>query len=155
MGLFSDERIFVLDIDALQEIVKYPDTRNLLDASVRLRRILTDSGEPLLHKVGRGRDFKPRFKIAVEREDNPYGRPEEFLGEKLLHMWSNPDPSGFPNVSTKEVGLDDFLRSRRHYTRGTEISVKEMINYVANVSLHPICTVTIAALLPLYQRIRA
>jgi len=55
--MIPPEARFVWDIDALREIQKYPHTRNLVEASAILRRLLLES-ECLLHKVSRNRDFK-------------------------------------------------------------------------------------------------
>jgi hypothetical protein len=62
-GIVSNEHRFVIDIDSLREILRNPNTKNLL-ASAVFRRLLTD-GHALMHKVAKGRDFKPRFVVPV------------------------------------------------------------------------------------------
>lgn len=129
MAMYSDEQRFVWDIDALQEIVKYPDARHLVEASAILRRLLTDSAGPLMHKVAAGRDFKPRFKVA------PSGREEldSILGDKLLFHWSNPDPTWGGGIQFREMSLDAFLAEPMVFAASKKISVKHLINYMANV----------------------
>lgn len=187
-GLFSNEQRFVWDIDALQEILRYPTQPHLLDASVILRRLLTDSGEPLLHKVARGRDFKPRFVVSGKSGDPELAAK---LFEGLVFAWRNPAFSHYAgSVPTRDLGLDEFLAEVVTRIGKTRITVKELINYVANVgggvhqgsprkkdnaeAIHTsagqimingnpypldgmanIAKITVAALYPLYLRIRA
>lgn len=192
MAMLSNEHIFILDIDALREIVKYPDTRNLLSASAILRRLLTDEGQPLLHKVARGRDFKPRFVVAIrDQSDEPPAPAKEYGLTNLKFRWTNPSLDVRQGVPTRDLGLDAFLSEPVHQIGPTQITIKELINYVANVgggvhqgaprkrdeagkiidassnsviiNGHPyplasmvhIAKITVDALDPLYQRVRA
>ena len=132
MGMFSNEYIFVADIDDLQRILKYPDTRNLLGASAILRRLLTDK-QPLLHKVAKGRDFKPRFVVALRVEPEPPPPAKEAGFTSLKFEWTNPALDVRHGMPTKELGLDDFLREPVHQVGSTRITIKQLINYVANV----------------------
>ncbi len=162
-----------------------PTPRNLLDASGFLRRVLTDSAGPSLHKVARGRDFKPRFRILDHDYD---GLP---VKDGLVFRWVSPAiTDGPPHLRDKEVGLDAFLSTRMSTVNGEDLTVKQLINYVANVgggvhkgepskkdnartihgsadkfylngfpyplaSLVPIIKVVLEALMPLYHRVRA
>jgi hypothetical protein len=133
VGLVSNEERFVWDIDDLQDILKYPDARNLVGASAILRRLLTD-GECLLHKVSKGRDFKPRFTVAAR--DSPPEIPEFAKAHgisELKAFWTNPALDVRDGMPTKELGLDDFLREPVHRFGDGKITIKELINYVANV----------------------
>lgn len=124
--MFSDEEIFVYDIVALKEIIANATTPNLLRASGILRRLLTDNG-PLIHKVAGKRDFKIKFKLK-----NKLDFPDS-LKENLTHLWTSNDPSEFPGIAVREVSLDQFLASEMAMLQGSSITVKQIINYVANV----------------------
>jgi hypothetical protein len=127
--MISSERRFVYDIDSLRQIASNPTEQNLLNSTVFLRRILTDSAGPSLHKVAKGRDFIPRFRVV----DLP--KPDAVPHGGQLHSFQiqNPDPSENPALPTKEIGLDDFLGLFLGRTEGVDYTVKQIINYVANV----------------------
>ena len=181
--MIPPEARFVWDIDALREIQKYPHTRNLVEASAILRRLLLES-ECLLHKVSRNRDFQARFEMFKPVE--PMNHP------KSAFEWSNPDPSSVASPkNTQSLNLDAFLREPICTAGSTKITVKEVILYVANVGggvhlgrprnkdnaksidalanngvwfgsqpipimiLGPICNIVVKALMPLYQKVRA
>jgi hypothetical protein len=126
--MYSDEQVFVWDIDDLIEIAKNPTPPNIIAASATLRRLLTVSGQPLIHKVVKGRDFKLRFKVI----DHHYGKPP--ISDGLVFHWSRPDP-GFSahTLKDKEIGLDEFLKLYVGCAGSSDLTVKQMINYVANV----------------------
>jgi hypothetical protein len=180
-GIVSNEEKFVIDIDSLREILKNPNTKNLLDASAILRRLLLD-GHALMHKVAKGRDFKPRFVVpALTLMPMPEGIPEPSF------WWT--DPSAVHDRPTKDLGLDAFLSEPLHLVDGANITVRQVIDYVANVgggvhqgkprdekaklihetsdqtiimghayplaSIRGIVQVTFNALIPLYFRVRA
>lgn len=181
--MVSNEARFVWDIDALREILRNPQPRNLLEASGILRRLLTDS-ECLLHKVARGRDFTPRFTVAGRAG---YSEPE-LIKKAVVHL-RNPSAGRMGDLATRDLSLDDFLRLPIAKMGGPEhFTVKQLIT--ANVgggvhqgaprkkdkaqeihaSLHTlkingypypmemmrwIATATTDALTPLYLRIRS
>lgn len=135
--MISDEQRFVWDIESLAEIAKYPHPKNLLDASVVLRRLLTDSAGPLIHRIAKRVDLKPRFRIFVGGTRSDFqaiidGMPER-ARDTLVSLYMNPDPSIAEAANTREVGLDEFLASPITYFEGKMLTVKEIINYVANV----------------------
>jgi hypothetical protein len=178
-GIVSNEERFVIDIDSLREILRNPNTKNLLDASAILRRLLLD-GHALMHKVAKGRDFKPRFVVPVYT-------PMPTSIPKPDFWWT--DPSMVQDRSTKNLGLDAFLSEPLHLVDGANITVRQVIDYVANVgggvhqgkprdekaelihetsdqtiimghayplaSIRGIAQVTFTALIPLYFRVRA
>jgi len=131
-GLYTNEQRFVWDVDALREIGKYPHPRNLLDASAILRRLLTDD-RCLLHKVAKGRDFKPRFAVAVRDKMEPPEEVKKYGITKLAFLWTNPSLDIRDGMPTRELGLDAFLAEPVHQIDQTMITVKQLINYVANV----------------------
>lgn len=135
MVMFSDEQLFLWDIDALQEISKYPHAKNLLSASVILRRLLTDSGQPLVHRICRKLNMKPTFKLFSKRKKEDFQKFVDTFPakESLICVYLNPDPSITDTPSTNEVGLDEFLASPITAFEGKILTVKEIINYVANV----------------------
>jgi hypothetical protein len=133
--MISDEQRFVWDLDSLRDIAKSPAPKNLLDASVILWRLLTDSAGPLIHRISRKTGLKPRFRVFVNREKNEFqqlidGFP---VKDSLISMYLNPDPSIADKPNTKEVDLDEFLACPMTFFEGKILTVKEIINYVANV----------------------
>jgi hypothetical protein len=131
--MISNEQRFIWDIDDLREIIKNPEPRNLLAASAILRRLLTDSGEPLLHKVARERDFQPRFIVTGNAVD-PALENAVFSNPNLILHARDPSAGQMDgSLPTRSLGLDDFLRERIFHIGQTPITIKELINYVANV----------------------
>ncbi|WP_156467800.1 MULTISPECIES: hypothetical protein [unclassified Methylobacterium] len=133
--MYSDSEIFVYDVERLSEIISNPTAGNLISASAILRRIFMDDGVPLIHKVARLVDLKPRFKIYSGYTKDSFEDLHKALSEiaPLNHLYQNPDPSISPAAITREVGLDEFLGLPFHYAEGKSISVKDIINYCANV----------------------
>lgn len=131
--MISDEQRFVWDIESLQDVAKYPDTRNLIDSSVILRRLLTDSAGPLIHRIAKRVDMQPRFTVLLKSTKEDVERLISEMTPDIVAMQINPDPSVMHGASTQQVGLDALLAIPVAYFEGKLLTVKEMINYVANV----------------------
>jgi len=192
--MYSNEQIFVWDIDALNSIISNPTPRNLLDASAILRRLLLDAsnGGILVQKVSRGRDFTARFRLPGSERYlaalNKLHSQQDLLWHYQSPLIDGADKSA---VATRMVSLQDFLREPLHLVAHTQLTIKDIIDYAANVgggvhqgsprqrdesgkvlhssagsllihgtpyplqSIGDIVKITLDALMPLYQRVRA
>lgn len=131
MTLVSDEQRFVWDINDLQEITHNPQPRNLLAASGILRRLLLDD-EALLHKVARGRDFKAKF-VVFGNEVDPALESKVLSIPGPQFQLTNPAFNQTSGGPKRHLDLDKFLRERIAYMGTKPITVKELVNYTANV----------------------
>ncbi|MDN3624858.1 hypothetical protein [Methylobacterium isbiliense] len=187
--MYTNEQLFVWDLDKLRQISQNPHPRNLLDGSAILRRLLTDSSGPLLHKAAKGRDFKPIFRVIGSPEGDRL-LEDIFASGAVTFRYSNPDPDALKEGAGMQLGLDGFLARKIHFVDGKPITIKEVINFCANVaggvhagqpsrrdnaevlynnssnvlvngkpfpveSIRSIIDITIQALEPLYERLRA
>jgi len=185
--MYSDEEFFVWDMDSLRSILGNPTPRNLLDASGILRRLMVDGSNSILQKVAKKFDYKPRFQIGVDFNEM-IEEVNKITHGGMLQAWVNPRV--WSSAGGRQVSLDEFLACPVHWAQGTNITIKEIITYVANVaggvhkgeprrkdnaqtihaiansliingkplpieSVQPIATIVVAALAPLYQRIRS
>jgi hypothetical protein len=129
--MYTDAQIFVWDVDDLTEILKNPTDRNLLQAAAILRRLFMDDGTPLVHKVASAASMKLEFDIFdVDPSSFSRGFPEE----GLIFVYENPDPSIVDNARTRKVKLDKFLALKAVFSRGSYISLGDVIRYCANVA---------------------
>ncbi|RXF73873.1 hypothetical protein EK403_07810 [Hansschlegelia zhihuaiae] len=127
--MFPDEHIFLLDFEAMSLVLDNPTVDGLLTCSTRLRKLLIDK-DPLLHKLARKHQFKPKFEIigAVSTKE----LESRMIAEGDIVYWFHkivPEP-GLPS---RLVGLDEFLSDMIFSLRGTRITVRELITYVSNV----------------------
>lgn len=133
--MFSDEQVFVWDVESLQAIAQNPNPRNLLAASAILRRLLMDMGEPLLNKVSRKVDIRPLFKVLSYQNDSGFRNFYDKMPVKasLTHFYINPDTSIYPSANTMQIDLGRFLALEVFNTSGTHIKIKDLIKYCSDV----------------------
>lgn len=114
--MFAPEALFIYNFEKLIECNDNPTQRNLFEAVGPLRRLLLDR-TPLIHLANRNAKLKVRFNI-----------------------WSDPtmrinyDPNIHPSTPEllKSMSLDEFLKHPVMSSRGTDITVKDAIDYVRN-----------------------
>lgn len=128
--MYSNEQRFAWDIDALREILNNQTPKNLLDASVILRRLLMDDGGPLLVKVSKSIDHKLIFRANSGVSD---AEDHGLLTKGSLFLWENPSCRVTSPDHLKSMGLDEFLKLKTHYVEGNYLTVNEIVKYCANV----------------------
>lgn len=95
--MYSNEQIFIWDYEKLNYVYNNPSERNLVEASVCLRRLFLDSSGPLIHKVNKNYNIKLRFKVLSGNFiDN---LPPSFPSP--LFSFFDPDPSHAPQLQYK------------------------------------------------------
>lgn len=85
--------------------------------------------------MARTLDVQPRFRVFVTAGKDEFSkRFEDFpVKDNLLFWYQNPDPTGIATARTKDVKLDDFLGMPTTWSDESTLSVRDMIDYVANV----------------------
>lgn len=132
--MYSDEQIFIWDYEKLHSIYNHPSERNLLDASVPLRRLLLDkpkdTRKTLIENLSEKYKIELRFKLVSKNfiDDIPSSFPSPRLS------FFNPDPSYAPQLQNKELSLVDFLSYHLSGESGVKHSVENIIKYMANVA---------------------
>ncbi|MFD1703800.1 hypothetical protein ACFSCV_12385 [Methylopila henanensis] len=133
--MIDDESRFLWDVEKLRNICGSAYESELLDASAILRRLLIDSGNPLLKKI----ENKIRMKALFTVQDQPGILDFRTLietktfGRSCTFFYDNPDTARLENIPTKSIRLDAFLSTAIIFTEGTLLNIRQIINYVANV----------------------
>lgn len=125
--------MFVQTFDWLAEIGSRapPDEYELVVASGRLRLLLLDARR-LVDQVNASRRLDIRYRILRHGDGPPL--------QHLLRFWAVPDglspalaPPGH-NIPIEDVKLATFLRERVIIYEGEHVSVRDLIDHVANVA---------------------
>ena len=128
------DRVFVQTVDWLAQVGQREpaDEHELLIASGRLRLLLLDGGR-LVDQVNRSRRFDLRYRILRGREGPPFD--DEGLLFWALVDGLSPDLMGeaAPGQIVESVKLDAFLHERVMIYQGEDVTVRDLINHVANV----------------------
>lgn len=132
------DRLFASTVDWLAEVGSRnpPDEHELLLASGRLRLLLLDSRR-LVDQVNAKRRLDIRYRI-VRLERGPYMQALLQLPEPML-MWAAldgiaPDLARPGSGPVESVGLREFLRERVMIYQGEDVTVRDLIDHVANVA---------------------
>ena len=114
--MFTPEQLFIYNYEKLIQCHENPTPTNLFEAVGPLRRILL---EGFFHNANR--NLKPRLKPVF----TVYSDPE---------MRINYDPKIHPSTPEilKTMNLKEFLKHPLMQFMGTDITVKDAINYVRN-----------------------
>ena len=185
--MYSDEQIFVWDVESLQAISANPTQRNLLDSSAILRRLLMDDGGPLVHKVARKFGVKVKYRV-LNRSIEDLSDMDGVGGATPVHFFQNPMP--FESGNAIEVDLGKMLSTPMHRVCGSVLTVRDLIRYCSDVGggvhqgkpkdrgnakiihetandiwfggspyplmeLQAVIKIVLAALMPMYERLRA
>ena len=114
--MFTPEALFIYNYEKLIQCHGNPSQTNLFEAVGPLRRILL---EGYFHNANR--NLKPRLKPVFIVYSDPT-------------MRINYDPKIHPSTPEilKTMNLKEFLQHPLMQSRGTDITVKDTINYVRN-----------------------
>jgi hypothetical protein len=130
-----DFRRHFLDVcNDLERKIQSNREYDILKASGLLRELLFDA-RPLVHQVNAPYKLKLRFEIGVSTP------VPASLGEPAF--WSKQDglypPDGRPGTRTAGVDLDGLLAAPVLRTKGTSFTVRDIIDFEANVmgGVHP------------------
>jgi hypothetical protein len=112
--MFTPESLFIWNIENLIKYHDNPTPENLFLSVGPLRRILLDK-TPLIHLANRNTKLKIIFTVVD---------PEIRLGA--------PQPASSSPRILKTMNLAEFLQHQLMQFRGTDITVKDAIDYVRN-----------------------
>jgi hypothetical protein len=101
---------------------------DLLDLSARLRQLLVDGRETLVHQANRDRRLKLNFRVGSFRQE-----PDQYVAHQSLEDGIDPEtrPPGSPST---RVNFDGFLAHKVLYIRGAPYTVRDVIKHAADVA---------------------
>lgn len=111
----------------LEKLMQSHDELELLDVSAILRQMLADD-HPLIHKANASRRIRIVFQVGMFKQP-----PDEFTTFQSLEDGVDPytRPPGSPS---KEVDINGLLRHEILIIRGTPQTIKDVIQFAANVA---------------------
>lgn len=118
--------------EELSQLVESKDDFDILKISANLRLLLLNG---LMHKANRNHRLDIVFTI-VSLDPELYEKYLELLHPDSIQVFSLQDildPKAFPHHKTKKVQLDEFLSTHLGLVSKTELTVKDVIRYEANV----------------------
>ena len=125
--MYSNEQIFIWDYEKLNYVYNNPSESNLVEASVCLRRLLLDRPRPLIHKVNDHYKIKLYFYVAKNIFDK--------LPPAFSPTFAFSNPSAYhPQLQNQKLNFREFLSHKLIIANGESLSVKDIINYVANIA---------------------
>jgi hypothetical protein len=120
------DELFLLTLEDLEQRVQLGRGEyDALMSALLLRKVLLDD-HPLLHQVNRSRQLRVRFRL---RDLTP--------PEGSQNIWSpgeslSPDVQAPSSAATVDLTLDQFLARPVFVAFGQEVSVRELIKFMAN-----------------------
>jgi hypothetical protein len=119
--------LFLARCKQIETAMQSTNEIELLDLSAYLRQLLIDHTSPL-HTVNQERRLKLKFVVGEFTQ-----RPDSYTA--ILSLEDGVDPeSRRPGMPRKEVSLGGFLDHTILYLRGQPRSVRDVINFAANVA---------------------
>jgi hypothetical protein len=100
----------------------------LLDLSARLRQLLVDGSETLVHQANRDHRLKLRFSVGLFRQE-----PDQYVVHQSLEDGVDPQTRA-PGTPSKEVNFDGFLGHTVLYIRGKPHTVRDVIKHASDVA---------------------
>jgi hypothetical protein len=132
MPLTEAEYHFCRRYEELSVLVESKDAFNILKISANLRLLLLNG---LMQKANRNQKLNIIFTI-VSLDPELLKEFLDLLHPDSIRVFSFQDilyPKLFPNLKTKKVKLKEFLSTHLGLASKTELTVKDIIKYEANV----------------------